>query len=170
MNAPGVFLHNKDGFIKGKKDAYLIDYFGAAFYVDLKNKFASKIYPMKDQTDLRYNYNFKETDKAPEMSDWKKFLKESVNEGKDETYFKSFTDAVSYARAAAEKRGFEINEDDWQTQIALGGRYSRGRPSIGKTNSFSVGLLKAGKPQRKNLNISVYGMESGKFELTYYIN
>ena len=81
MNAPGVFLHNKDGFIKGKKDAYLIDYFGAAFYVDLKNKFASKIYPMKDQTDLRYNSNFKETDKAPEMSDWKKFLKESVNEG-----------------------------------------------------------------------------------------
>jgi hypothetical protein len=80
MNAPGVFLHNKDGFIKGKKDAYLIDYFGAAFYVDLKNKFASKIYPMKDQTDLRYNSNFKETDKAPEMSDWKKFLKESVNE------------------------------------------------------------------------------------------
>ena len=82
MNAPGVFLHNKDGFIKGKKDAYLIDYFGAAFYVDLKNKFASKIYPMKDQTDLRYNSNFKETDKAPEMSDWKKFLKESVNEAK----------------------------------------------------------------------------------------
>ena len=82
MNAPGVFLHNKDGFIKGKKDAYLIDYFGAAFYVDLKNKFASKIYPMKDQTDLRYNSNFKETDKAPEMSDWKKFLKESVDEYK----------------------------------------------------------------------------------------
>ena len=82
MNAPGVFLHNKDGFIKGKKDAYLIDYFGAAFYVDLKNKFASKIYPMKDQTYLRYNSNFKETDKAPEMSDWKKFLKESVNEAK----------------------------------------------------------------------------------------
>ena len=43
MNAPGVFLHNKDGFIKGKKDAYLIDYFGAAFNVDLKNKFATKI-------------------------------------------------------------------------------------------------------------------------------
>jgi hypothetical protein len=93
----------------------------------------------------------------------------SINEVND-TYFNSFTDAVSYARKAAEKRGFEINEDDWQTQIALGGKYSRSRPSAGKTNTFSVGVLKGGKPQRKNLNISVYGMESGKFELTYYIN
>ena len=92
-----------------------------------------------------------------------------VNEAND-TYFNSFTTAVEYARKATEKRGFEINEDDWQTQIALGGKYSRSRPSIGKTNTFSVGLLKGGKPQRKNLNISVYGMESGKFELTYYIN
>jgi hypothetical protein len=92
-----------------------------------------------------------------------------VNEAND-TYFNSFTDAVNYARKATEKRGFEINEDDWQTQIALGGKYSRSRPSIGKTNTFSVGLLKGGKPQRKNLNISVYGMESGKFELTHYIN
>ena len=92
-----------------------------------------------------------------------------VKEAND-TYFNSFTDAVTYARKAAEKRGFEINEDDWQTQIALGGRYSRSRPNVGKTNSFSVGLLKGGKPQRKNLNISVYGMESGKFELTHYIN
>ena len=92
-----------------------------------------------------------------------------VKEAND-TYFNSFTDAVTYARKAAEKRGFEINEDDWQTQIELGGRYSRSRPSVGKTNSFSVGLLKGGKPQRKNLNISVYGMESGKFELTHYIN
>ena len=44
-----------------------------------------------------------------------------VKEAND-TYFNSFTDAVTYARKAAEKRGFEINEDDWQTQIALGGR------------------------------------------------
>ena len=93
-----------------------------------------------------------------------------VNEAKDETYFKSFTDAVSYARAAAEKRGFEINEDDWQTQIAFGGKYTRSRPSKGKTNSFTVGLLKKGKPQRKSLQISVFGMDSGSYELTHYIN
>lgn len=97
--------------------------------------------------------------------------KSVLNEAaKDETYFKSATDAVMHARTQAEKKGFEINDEDWNSEITMGGRYSRTRPGVGKTNSFSVGLLKGGKPQRKNLNISLYGMESGKFELTYYIN
>lgn len=87
-----------------------------------------------------------------------------------DTYFDTATDAVGYARTQAEKRGFEIDSNDWNSQITLGGRYTRTRPSVGKTHSFSVGLLKGGKPQRKNLNISLYGMASGKFELTYYIN
>ena len=93
-----------------------------------------------------------------------------VNEAKDETYFKTASDAVGYARTQAEKKGFEIDSQDWNSEITMGGRYSRTRPGVGKTNSFSVGLLKGGKPQRKNLNISLYGMESGKFELTHYIN
>ena len=52
----------------------------------------------------------------------------------------------------------------------MGGRYSRMRPGTGKTNSFRIGLSKGGKPVNKNLNISLYGMPSGKFELTYYIS
>ena len=92
-----------------------------------------------------------------------------IDEASD-TYFKSFTQAVEYARKATEKRGFTIDEDDWQTQIAFGGKYSRSRPSKGKTNSFTVGLLKNGKPQRKSLQISVFGMPSGNYELTQYIN
>ena len=92
-----------------------------------------------------------------------------IDEAND-TYFKSFTDAVEFARKATEKRGFTIDEDDWQSQIAFGGKYSRSRPSKGKTNSFTVGLLKNGKPQRKSLQISVFGMPSGSYELTQYIN
>ena len=92
-----------------------------------------------------------------------------IDEAND-TYFKSFTQAVEYARKATEKRGFTIDEDDWQTQIAFGGKYTRSRPSKGKTNSFTVGLLKNGKPQRKSLQISVFGMDSGSYELTHYIN
>ena len=92
-----------------------------------------------------------------------------IDEAND-TYFKSFTQAVEFARKATEKRGFTIDEDDWQTQIAFGGKYSRSRPSKGKTNSFTVGLLKNGKPQRKSLQISVFGMPSGSYELTHYIN
>jgi hypothetical protein len=99
-------------------------------------------------------------------------LFESINEASnnDDTYFDTTSEAVTYAKTQAEKRGFEIDENDWHSQITMGGKYNRTRPGVGKTNSFSVGLLKGGKPQRKNLNISIYGMESGKFELTYYIN
>ena len=96
-------------------------------------------------------------------------INSKIDEAND-TYFKSFTQAVEYARKATEKRGFTIDEDDWQTQIAFGGKYSRSRPSKGKTNSFTVGLLKNGKPQRKSLQISVFGMPSGNYELTQYIN
>ena len=92
-----------------------------------------------------------------------------IDEAND-TYFKSFTQAVEYDRKVTEKRGFTIDEDDWQTQIAFGGKYTRSRPSKGKTNSFTVGLLKNGKPQRKSLQISVFGMPSGSYELTQYIN
>jgi hypothetical protein len=96
-------------------------------------------------------------------------LKELLKETKD-TYFKTASQAVDFAREMAEKKGYEIAEEDWQTQIAMGGKHNRLRPGIGKTHSFSVGLTKNGKPQRKSLNISLYGMESGSYELTYYIN
>lgn len=93
----------------------------------------------------------------------------SVNESKD-IYFNSATDAVNHARKMIEKRGFEIDEDDWQSQIALGGKYGRIRPGVEKTTDATIGLLKNGKPQRKALQISLYGMPSGKYELTYYVN
>ena len=98
-----------------------------------------------------------------------KEIKSMMSESSD-TYFNSFTDASQAARAYALKKGYIVDEDDWQTQVALGGRYNRARPGVGKTHSFSVGLLKNGKPQRKGLHFSVYGMESGKFELVVYIN
>lgn len=82
LNAPGVLWKHDTDYIDGKKGAYLIDYFGAAFYVDLKKKFASKIYPIKDQDKLSWKSNFIDVDKAPQMSDWKKYLKEDINESK----------------------------------------------------------------------------------------
>tara|TARA_R110001592_G_scaffold87117_5_gene257302 strand:- start:25338 stop:26546 length:1209 start_codon:yes stop_codon:yes gene_type:complete len=96
-------------------------------------------------------------------------MNESVNEAKD-TYFDSATEAVNYARKMIEKRGFEIDEDDWQSQIGLGGRHGRIRPGTEKNTDATIGLLKNGKPQRKALQISLYGMPSGKYELTYYVN
>lgn len=91
-------------------------------------------------------------------------------EEKNDTYFKAAYEAAEYAKKQVEKKGFQVDEDDWQSQIGFGGKYNRMRPSVGKTHSFSIGLIKNGKPQRKNLNISLYGMDSGQYELNYYIN
>ena len=98
-------------------------------------------------------------------------LKDLLTEWKYETYHRSFSDAADEARKVAEDKGYEIDEDDWFRSVATGGRYVRARPSVGKTHSFQVELLKNGKPQsRKMLNFSVYGMESGRYELTAYVN
>lgn len=96
-------------------------------------------------------------------------LKSLLKEADYKVYHKSFTDAADEARKFAEKRGFEIDEDDWSTQIGMGGKNVRSRPSEGKTTEFTVGLLKSGKPQRKSLQIQVYGMKNG-YELNAYIN
>jgi hypothetical protein len=86
------------------------------------------------------------------------------------TYFKTAGEAVEFAKTLTEKKGFVIDEGDWNNQITHGGVYGRLRPSVGETHSFIIGLLKNNKPQRKGLSISLYGMDSGKFELVNYIN
>jgi hypothetical protein len=106
---------------------------------------------------------------APNTLDLSQNVTESVNEAND-TYFKTAGEAVDFAKTKVEKKGYEIDEDDWNNQITHGGRYSRLRPSVGKTHTFQIGLLKKGKPQRKGLSISLFGMDSGNYELTYYIN
>jgi hypothetical protein len=107
-----------------------------------------------------------------EIIQLKEMIKDIISEMNESsnTYFNSFTHAAEAARVYALKKGYEIDENDWQTQVALGGRYNRSRPGVGKTHSFSVGLLKNGKPQRKGLHFSVYGMPSGKFELVVYVS
>ena len=91
---------------------------------------------------------------------------ESVNEAKSdyEVYHKSYTSAINAAKAYAEKKGYEINDDDSFRQIGMGPR----KPSEGKTNKFSIELSKDGKVQRKKLQIQVYGMKNS-YELNAYI-
>ncbi len=100
-------------------------------------------------------------------------VKDVIKEIKDksnDTYFKTASAAVQFAKTQTEERGFEIDDKDWNSEITMGGRYGRLRPGVGETHKFSISLIKNDKPQKKNLNISLYGMESGKYELTYYIN
>lgn len=82
----------------------------------------------------------------------------------EEIYFNSFTDAVNYARKMAEKKGFEISDDDWVKYIG----YSEGRPAEGKTTRIRVPVTKNGKPVKKELYIQVYGGNT-QYELNYYV-
>lgn len=94
--------------------------------------------------------------------------KESLNEANYETYHRSATDAAQEAKQFAEKEGYEVNEDDWNSEVAMGGKYGRLRPSEGKTHRFSIRLEKNGKEARKQLHFQIHGMGS-KYELNAYI-
>jgi len=61
------------------KGEHLIDYFGALYYVDMKKKVASSVYPLRDQDKFNKS-SFTQVDKAPEHSDWKRYIKESASE------------------------------------------------------------------------------------------
>jgi len=90
-----------------------------------------------------------------------------MDEGKSdyEIYHKDYSSAVQTAIKQAEKRGFEVDMDDWHDKVATGPK----KPSAGKTNSFSVKLKKDGKESKKTLHLQVYNMDNHKYELNMYI-
>jgi hypothetical protein len=55
--------------------------------------------------------------------------------------------------------------NDWDDKVATGPK----KPSAGKTNSFSINLMKDGKPSKKKLQMQVYNMDNHKYELNMYI-
>jgi len=89
-----------------------------------------------------------------------------ILEAKEQVYFNSFSAAVQYAEAAANKKGYEVVEDDWWRKVATGPK----KPSAGKTNRYTIELTKGGKPNNSTLALQVYGMDSGKYELNFYLN
>lgn len=92
-------------------------------------------------------------------------LKRLLKENKYQIYHNSYTSAINTALEYAESKGYEYSKDETATKIGMGPK----KPSDGKTNRFSIELMKNGKPQTKQLNIQVYGMGDGKYELNTYI-
>ena len=85
------------------------------------------------------------------------------------TYFPSYTAALDAARAKAEREGYAIDENDWNTRVTHG---YPGRPAEGETTNVKIGLSrvgKGGKSEAAVLVIAVYGMKQS-FELTSYIS
>jgi len=98
----------------------------------------------------------------------KKVYKEAVSQN---VYWTTFSGAVQFARATAESKGYEVDEDDWFNQINVG----QGKPRNGQTTKANIGLWKDGKLSRKTLSIQVYNMglklEYVKtYELNFYIS
>lgn len=81
-----------------------------------------------------------------------------------QVYHNSYTSAINTAREYAEKKGYEIDDDDSFRKIGMGPT----KPTEGNTNRFSIQLTKDGKLQRKQLHIQVYGMRD-KYELNCYV-
>jgi hypothetical protein len=164
------------GFTKSYIEQYLKKNKELEFFADSKNLFITSYMHKNGKLEDADNKSFFAIDKDGTEYEVNfsniEFIEKimyTIKESSIPIYHNSFTDAVNTARQYVEKKGYEIDEDEWFTQIGTGGKYTRARPSIGKTHSFSVGLIKNGKPQKKNINISVYGMDSGRYELTAYI-
>lgn len=95
--------------------------------------------------------------------DGKVFENEEMGEGripKQETYFETQRAALDSAEEYARYKGYEVNWDSVNFEHV----------AYGQTVTYSAELLKDGIPTKKMLQVSLYRMESGKYELTNYIN
>ena len=88
-----------------------------------------------------------------------------VTESSFPIYHRQYSSAVDAALAVAKKQGFEVSDDEVFQQISTGPR----KPSEGKTNRFTLELTKNGKPVNKTLQVQIYGMGNGSYELNAYV-
>jgi len=93
---------------------------------------------------------------------------EDIDEAKKSDYtiyHKTFSSAVQHAAEVAKKRGYEVDDDNWDRKVAMGPR----KPGKGKTNSYTIDLMKGGKPVKNKLQMQVY-YDEGRYELNMYIS
>ena len=86
----------------------------------------------------------------------------AVNEGKFdyETYHKTLSSALDAVRSYAINRGYD--------EVEFGMNDVQHVP-YGHTERLHKELTKDGMPQRKSLNIQIYRMDGGNYELNMYI-
>ena len=78
---------------------------------------------------------------------------------KQENFYNTQSEALQSAEEYAKHKGFDVN---WESITPQHVAYE-------KTVQYHVEILKDGKPLKKMLQISLYRMPSGKYELTNYI-
>jgi hypothetical protein len=89
-------------------------------------------------------------------------MEQYVPNTSNETYFDTQAEALFYAIHNARKRGYDLKDKDYTRQMS--------GIVTGGTNRYVFDLTRRGKESKKGLIVLVYQMESGKVELTHYIN
>lgn len=87
-----------------------------------------------------------------------------------DTYFETLSSALDHVRQMAQQMGYEADDN------AIWDNFGTGGISYGQTKTGTIPLLKDGQPiigkDGKELNraisVSIYRMDSGKYELTAY--
>ena len=100
----------------------------------------------------------------------KRIDESEINENSSDTYFETLSETLDYVREQVLKMGYTLDEDDLNFQFGTGG------VSYGQTKSAVIPLLKngepilgkGGKPLNRGVNIVIYRMDSGRYELTFY--
>lgn len=96
-------------------------------------------------------------------------MKAFLTEAKSSTGYtinhKSFSSAVQHAKAHAEKQGYQVPDEEWDNKVATGPK----KPGQGKTNKYTIDLLKNGKESPRKLQMQIY-QDDGRYELNMYIS
>lgn len=92
-----------------------------------------------------------------------------IDEAKSATGYtinhKTFSSAVQHAKAQVEKQGYSIDDDEWDHKVAMGPK----KPGSGKTNRYTIDLMKGGKESRRKLQMQIY-YDEGRYELNMYVS
>jgi len=92
-------------------------------------------------------------------------VSEMARPEQNDTYFETLSEALDAVRTRVKNKGFEVDEDAMFTQFGTGGI------GYGETKRANIPLLKNGIPdKRRSVTIAIYRMDSGKYELTAYLN
>ena len=77
-----------------------------------------------------------------------------------EIYHNTMSDAITAAYNYAREKGYEVVENMFIWESI----------TYGQSRDYHIDLIKDGKEQKKCLQLQLYRMESGKYELNCYIN
>lgn len=118
---------------------------------------------MKKERDRRLKTGEGEAYKKAKMA-----MSESVELDEAAKYtiaHKTFSSAVQHAKDQVEKQGYTIDGDEWDRKVAMGPK----KPGTGKTNRYTIELMKDGKPSKRMLQMQVY-YDEGRYELNMYVS